>query len=661
MWLGPRNRGRHKDSIRGAQEIISRNHTYFYYSAQRKTTLFNSIGELLKMATALSVGEELKDYYTNTDKWVQNGINFLLDMESFYRERAQIEIEYLNKLKELCKRHYEAKSKYSAKLSVGDEPAITPGSLESASMVLWGQVLTQTEAIAAEKSAFARDVGSKIIENLLLLKSRCTNVRVRVEQINELLVNLKKDMEEDVNKAKKNYDALCQATESSRQKAERSASNDKYHRRMEDKQVEMNVGKNQYLIKISVANTLKDKYYFQDIPEILDYLQELNQDRVTIINKLLKNALIIERNSCDKVKDKLHEIDEVILQNEPIKDTVMFIEHNKLPWQEPADFYFIPSSIWHDDDALVTKEPELTELKKRLNASSITYKSKEDTCLDLKQQLEKETVERHQEHESLTLKFDQKFLSSLALLKKYLLEDTERVKNEAEIRIIQNFAGDKDLSYYEETKQKKSRFGLFHSKSIKHTDNGNGSGDATSVHTVVTANTSQHSGLFKLRRDRAKSNASSTISNHATARALYAYEANGEDEISISEGMLLLVLAPDSDGWTMVQDADGGSSGLVPTSYLEVSQPTMTVPITSNDTGGSLKKKGPSVAPKRGGKRVQYVEAIYDYAADAEDEISITAGDRIVLITEDTDNSGWTEGELDGRKGMIPTSYIKKI
>ncbi|KAG7194319.1 uncharacterized protein KQ657_004531 [Scheffersomyces spartinae] len=609
------------------------------------------------MTTTISVGEELKDYYTNTDKWVQNGISFVLEMESFYRERAQIELEYLTKLKELCKRHYEAKSKYSAKVSVGDEPAITPGSLESASMVLWGQVLTQTEAISDEKASFAKELGTKIIENLSVLKSRCTGVRVSIEQINELLTNEKKEMEEEINKAKKNYDSLCQSTESSRQKVERSSSNDKYQRKLEEKQVEMNNGKNHYLIKISVANSLKDKYYFQDVPEILDYLQELNQDRVILVNKLLKNALIIERNSSDKVKDKLHQIDEVILQNEKHKDTMMFIEHNKLPWQEPSDFYFIPSSIWHDDDSLITKEPELTELKKRLNAASIDYKLKEESCLELKQQLEKETVERHQEQESLTLKFDQKFLSSLAILKKYLKEDTERVKNEAKIRIIQNYAGDKDLSYYEETKQKKSRFGLFHSRSVKSSSNGTG-GDSTSIHTVATANPEQHSGIFQLRRGRTQSNASSTVSNQAAAHALYDYAAAGEDELSISKGMSLLIINPDSNGWTMVQNTEDGTSGFVPTSYIEK---VMTVPITSNDTGGSLKKKGPMVAPKRGGKRVQYVEAIYDYTEDGDDEISISKGDRIILITEDLDNSGWTEGELDGRRGMFPTTYIKKI
>lgn len=84
----------------------------------------------------LSIGNELKDSYKVTSTWIKNGINFLGDIDEFYRERAVIEKEYSTKLKELTKRFFEKKAKVSSNLSVGDEPQITPGSLESASLVL---------------------------------------------------------------------------------------------------------------------------------------------------------------------------------------------------------------------------------------------------------------------------------------------------------------------------------------------------------------------------------------------------------------------------------------------------------------------------------------------------------------------------------------------
>jgi hypothetical protein len=61
---------------------------------------------------------------------VGNGIAWLDDIQQFYRERSVIEKEYSAKLSALAKKYYEKKAKKSSTLSVGDTPAMTPGSLE---------------------------------------------------------------------------------------------------------------------------------------------------------------------------------------------------------------------------------------------------------------------------------------------------------------------------------------------------------------------------------------------------------------------------------------------------------------------------------------------------------------------------------------------------
>jgi len=61
---------------------------------------------------------------------VANGIGWLEDIQQFYRERSVIEKEYSAKLNALAKKFFERKSKKSSSLSVGDTPAMTPGSLE---------------------------------------------------------------------------------------------------------------------------------------------------------------------------------------------------------------------------------------------------------------------------------------------------------------------------------------------------------------------------------------------------------------------------------------------------------------------------------------------------------------------------------------------------
>lgn len=604
----------------------------------------------------LSIGNDLKDQFKPSSKWINNGVSWLLDIESFYKERATIEQEYSAKLNDLCKRHFSKKAKQSSSLSVGDEPQITPGSLESASVVMWNEVLTQTENIAKERENLAGEFTNTIASNVIQLQSKCLNLSKHIETIHEFLDSEKTKVEDDVAKSKKHYDSLCQNTETARLKTEKSL-NEKYQARLKEREIDMNIGKNAYLICISQANRLKDKYYFQDLPEVLDYYQDLNETRVTILNKILKNASIIERNSNDKVKDLLHDVDAVIDQNNPKLDVAMFIKHNNRAWKEPNDFVFEPCSFWHDDESLVTKEPELTDLKKRLNQTINKYNIGKENTLTAKQKLEEVAQDRSSSEDKESLRFDLRLDDVLTLLHKFMKEDSERVKLEVEIEIIQNFAGDQDMSYYEEAKPKKSRFGLFKNK--KHHNTEQQGSETHSLHTVTSNITSHSGGLFSLRRNKtvASNNEGSALSLKASAN--YPYDADGDDEISLRPGESYDVLEEDDgSGWTTLR-AGTGAQGLAPTSYLTIT--TGGSAAGGNDLGLTPKKKGPAVAPKRGAKRVEYVEALYDYVADEDNELSIRAGDKIVLVQADTDGSGWTEGELDGQKGLFPTAYVKRI
>lgn len=598
----------------------------------------------------ISIGNDLKDAFKPTSKWIANGISWLSDIEDFYKERAAIEKEYAAKLRDLTKRHFDKKAKSSSHLSVGDEPQITPGSLESASVVLWNEVLAQTEAIAQERDHFGSQIQAKICTNLNGLQVKLNKISSRIAGINDFLVSEKKALDDEVSKAKKAYDHACQTTESARQKTEKSSS-EKTANKLEEKKVDMNNHKNAYLIKLSIANRLKDKYFFQDLPELLDYYQDLNECRVGILNKLLKNASIIERNSNDKVKDSLYSIDATIDQNNPKLDTAMFIKHNAVAWKEPQDFYFIPCDFWHDDESLVTKEPELTELKKRLNSTLNAYSVQKDSTLAAKEKLEEIAQERKASEETLTLKFDSKLDATLMLLQKFMKEDSARVKSEVEIEIIQNFAGDQDLSYSEARKERKSKFGFL--RSSKKSAEPEQHHDAQSIHTVTSNITSNSQGnklggLFSLRRSKTGAS-TNTQASGAGAVALYPYDAAGDDEVSITQNEEVEVMQEDDgSGWTLVRGASG--EGLVPTSYLQM-----------HETPSAAKKKGPSVAPKRGARKVQYVEALYDYTAGEDNELSLQVGDRVVLTQDDTDGSGWSEGELNGVMGMFPTAYVRKI
>ena len=50
---------------------------------------------------------------------------------------------------------------------------------------------------------------------------------------------------------------------------------------------------------------------------------------------------------------------------------------------------------------------------------------------------------------------------------------------------------------------------------------------------------------------------------------------------------------------------------------------------------------------------------LYDYNAKNEGELSIKAGD--VVIVSEKDDSGWWYATLNGKEGFIPSNYTKKI
>lgn len=76
--------------------------------------------------------------------------------------------------------------------------------------------------------------------------------------------------------------------------------------------------------------------------------------------------------------------------------------------------------------------------------------------------------------------------------------------------------------------------------------------------------------------------------------------------------------------------------------------------------GATAKKKGPAVAPRRGAKKVKYVEALYEYEAQTADEHNMAEGERFVLIKEDP-GDGWAEVEKGGVKGSVPASYVRLV
>lgn len=67
-------------------------------------------------------------------------------------------------------------------------------------------------------------------------------------------------------------------------------------------------------------------------------------------------------------------------------------------------------------------------------------------------------------------------------------------------------------------------------------------------------------------------------------------------------------------------------------------------------------RRDPSPPPDaaRHGERA---EALYDYSSEAAEDISVREGDKLTIVERTSDD--WWTGEINGRRGLLPASYVR--
>ncbi|ESZ93784.1 BZZ1 protein [Sclerotinia borealis F-4128] len=717
-------------------------------------------------------GLELKDGFKPANSWVSNGINWLDDIQAFYRERSVIEKEYSAKLNALAKKYYEKKTKKSSSLSVGDTPAMTPGSLESASLTTWTTQLTTLESRAAEHDRFGGELITQVAEPLKVLGGRYEELRKRHVEYADKLEKERDSTYADLRKMKGKYDTACQEVENKRKKAESSFdySKTKAQNAYQQQILEMHNVKNGYLIAINVTNKQKEKYYHEYIPDLLDSLQDLFESRTIKLNGIWSLAAHLETGMLERSTEFVNHLSAEIPRNQPTLDCMMFVRHNVGPWQEPPDKPFEPSPVWHDDDAMMVGDTAKVFLRNVLSKSKLQLGDLRREVDKKRREVESTKRVKQQIREGKDKRDEIEVVRAIFALQEELHQvDHKRLTAEVETSTITEVVGDvtlgskshnfksqtfkiptncdlcgeriwglsakgfdcRDCGYTchskcemkvpaecpgEQTKDEKKKLkaerqetanvikapgtGLADSvaelptMSRSNTMNSLSSGYAASAHRSVSAkspaeetppdpvadrrsiSSSLKPGILKKNRVVAppptayiselpgSGVVNGSSSNEQKGKMIYAYDANGGEEVTVAEGKEVVILEPDDGGWTKIKS--GPKEGLVPTAYLEIlplssfAAPTNR-PVSIISTSGSSisagKKQGPVVAPRRGAKKLKYVEALYEYTAQSEAEYSMVEGEKFVLIKEDP-GDGWAEVEKGGVVKSVPANYV---
>ncbi|KAL5002899.1 hypothetical protein BDV10DRAFT_156537 [Aspergillus recurvatus] len=733
-------------------------------------------------------GAELKDAFKPVNNWVSNGIAWMEEIQQFYRERSVIEKEYAAKLTALCKKYYDRKAKKISPLSVGDNPTMTPGSLESASLTTWTTQLSAVEAHAAERDKFATDLIAQVAEPLKHSAAQYEELRKCHVDFHGKLEKEREASYSDLKKVKGKYDGACQEVESRRKKMESAFDHGKTKAQTVYQQqiLEMNNVKNTYLISINVTNKLKERFFHEYVPELLDGLQDLNETRVARLNTLWSLAAQLEKSSLAKSSDHMANLVNEIPRNQPHLDSLMFLRHNVTQIQEPANVGFEPSPVWHDDEALITDEAAKVFLRNLLSKSKMQVRELRVESDQKRREVENAKRVRQGIQEGRDNRNEVDVVRSIFFIQESLHEiERKRLTAEVETSTIISVVGDlslgaknhnfksqtfkiptncdlcgeriwglsakgydcRDCGYTchskcemkvpaecpgEQTKEEKKKLkaerqeqanaapavelgptsssSAAPSLSRRDTMNSLSSGYAVSANRSVS-NVGTYESVTEVpdsspidpapaaptatkpavKRNRilapppaqyisspppAEAPTSSASQKEPRGKMLYPYQATGADEVTVQEGEEITVLEPDDgSGWMRVR-CESSAEGLVPASYVEIQaapasssspagRPGSTYSNSSASLAGSTaaaggKKVGPAVAPRRGAKKLQYVEALYDYEARSDMEWSMAEGDRFVLVNRDS-GDGWADVERGGVTKSVPANYIQEI
>lgn len=246
---------------------------------------------------------------------------------------------------------------------------MTPGSLENASLTIWTTHLTTLESRASEHEKYGNDLIAKVADPLKYYATKFEELRKRHADYAAKLEAERDSSYAELRKVKGKYDAACQELESKRKKTESSFDKAKAQSQYQQQLQDSNNVKNTYLIAVNVTNKLKERYYHEYVPELLNSLQDLAEFRTLRMNALWTTAAGLETTMLQNSQGLIDHLTQEITRNQPHLDTMMYIRHNLDSWQEPPDKVFEPSPVWHDDDIMVTDEPAKVYLRNVLNKS----------------------------------------------------------------------------------------------------------------------------------------------------------------------------------------------------------------------------------------------------------------------------------------------------
>ncbi|KAJ8593663.1 hypothetical protein M405DRAFT_579416 [Rhizopogon salebrosus TDB-379] len=639
-------------------------------------------------------GQLLLDQVDRISSHFDAHLDLLADVRELYRDRAVVEREYAAKLQQLAKKASEKKNKHAPLLAVGDNPTKNfKESVEKNTLIhAYSEILSSMSNSAQDHINLAEALTSQVTEPLKAIERRNGDFKRKQMQFYHKILAGRDKVYTDRIKSKQKYDADCAEVEVYRQKqsghvhdrlAERSA------KQYDQQKLDMLNSKNSYIISNATANSMKAKFYTEDLPSLEDSFQELQTRLVMDFVTVATEAQDIQLSHQDILKDRLATVNAALVEVQPDKDQALFVDSNIRPFGIPEDWIFEPCSSHYDTgDICIDSGPKVI-LQNRLARSRKNMK-------ELNPVLENKRSEAEKHRNLVTAYATDSTLGDVGDATNAYLDITHEVTSlsisacvlNSEIDMIAVVLGGDEggsnphtfkssafsipttcgyckVSIWGLSKQGKTckSCGLsVHSKCELKVP-----AECGNVHGIYEASEVLQSPSSTLSRSESRSSACTSSGevpalspsvlpnasihvkeSNRLARVIFDFAASSSFELNVIEGAVVHVLEEDDgSGWVKVTDSDS-NQGLIPASYLD-------------DASGGLFESTEQNFQQASG---MYVRALYDYPAQGPDELTINEGDFVELSSGENGGQnyadGWWEGfSTDGKKGIFPSNYVE--
>ncbi|KAL7411044.1 hypothetical protein BDY24DRAFT_146356 [Mrakia frigida] len=658
-----------------------------------------------------SYGAALPDQAKPLLDHIQSFLTFYSDVDKFVSERAQLEREYGTKLQALSRKMGERKIKRGDSIWVGEAVGKGGGvggrSTFNETMLA---LLTASESTASSHINLADKLTSSVSDALKEKEIRKEKIRTRYYSYYEDLISQRDAYFQD--RAK--YQDCCTDLETARLKHEKAvASGDRHSDRAEkafkDARSAVGEAKNALIVLTHVANRLKEKFYRNDLPDFEDKLQDLHLSSLSTLHTLLSVSQTLTSTHLSTLTSVNNASLESLKTVDLEKDLDLYIEFNTRVglWKEPEGFVWEPAVGFYEEGEISLEEGPKTVMQNKLARTNVKV-AQLAPVLDIKSAELKqlEVLVSKYAQDPLLGDPDKIMESLLGPLTEVATMSNQVTAGTVVIETLVEALGDDQgslqphdfkssaftiptqchfckSSIWGLSKQGKTCRGCaitVHAKCELKVPSNCRSATATSSHRLSSSNLSRSGSTASSSNPRTPVSATSRIppspfpteddeddavGGGRSATVMFDFTASSEFEISLTTGETVTILEEDDgSGWLKVLDSHGGR-GLCPVTYVEIDEPS---PSSSSRRGSaaSIPTRAPMMAPistpappasQGNGK---FVKALYDYAAQGSDELSLTEGELVELTpVGQSYGEGWWEGVREGKTGIFPSNYCE--